>query len=101
MSTNYPKGSMGEQDAKNQKVAAVIFVLGFIVLHALAIFIPAHVYTDTWNLVLTALAAAALLVLALMLWNNADLTEDSKVPHAIVIALAFASAVSLFYRPGL
>lgn len=99
MSTNYPQGSMGQQDQKNQKLAAVIFILGFLAIHAAAIFIPAAPHFTGINYAVTGVAVLALIILVALLWGNADLTEEQKWPHILVIVLAFASAVMIGYCP--
>ena len=99
MATNYPKGSMGSNDARNQKLAAVIYILGFAALHALAFFIPAVNHFHGWRIPLFIVATAAVIWLVSMFWRNADLTEDFGWPEGVVIILAAASAISIGYCP--
>jgi len=93
MSTNYPKGSMGDGDARNQKLAAIIYIVAFIGLHALMFIIPDHPRFHVPQIIVTTLATGALAFLVREFWTNADLTEDFKWPEGLVIALAAASLV--------
>lgn len=99
MSTDFPKGSMGEADAKGQKVAAIIIILAFIALHVIAFVIPDHPHFGGWRIALTAAATIWTIIVAISLFEGADLTEDNKWPYVVLIALAFASAVCIFYTP--
>lgn len=99
--TDYQKGTTGSNDAKNQKWAAVIYILAFAALHALAFFIPAETFFHGWRVALTIVATIAVLLLAISFWNNGDLTEDFGWPQGVVIALSFASAICVFYHPTL
>lgn len=91
--------TMETNNARNQKVAAVIYILAFLALHALAYFIPAQPHFVGWRIPLFIVAALALLILAFMFWKNSDLTEDFGWPEGFVIIISFASAVCIGYCP--
>jgi len=96
---NYPKGSTGDQSARNQKLAAAIYLGGFALLHVLAFVLSAHPNFYGWRVALFGVAVVAVLALAISFFRNADLTEDFRWPEVVVIILAFASAVAIGYCP--
>lgn len=84
-------------DQKKAKVAAVIFVLGFLALHAAAYFLSATPHFGTVNYIATGVAVLALIILAGALWVNNDYVDETRWPHLVVIVLSFTSAVLIGY----
>ena len=103
MPTQFPKGSMGEQDQKNNKLAGWIVCIASIVVTAICYFLAAQPFhtimvTPAWVAVPIAFVAWTAFVVY-GLFQDSDFVTLSKVPLIVVIVLFFASMYVLFHQP--
>lgn len=97
--TNYPKGSLGEQEQKNTKTFYIIAVIGFVVLHAADIFLSHNLFgnmkTNGWLWIFPALAVITLAACIYGRVKEKDWAEESNWPYIVLMLLSMASAVSI------
>ncbi len=104
MDTNFPDGSMGEQEQKNAKVFEKIVIAGTVLLTLVCYFASAHPFVSThkypalWILPVVFAAWAVYCVVNVL--KQSAVTEEQKWPYILLIVLFFASLVAMFYVPA-
>jgi hypothetical protein len=101
MATEFPKGSMGEQDVKNNKLASKICIAAFVVAHLLcyvlsnARFVQVGKYPFLWAVPVLCIVALVFTVKNLL--KGSEVTELSPWPYIALIATTFFSCMVLFW----
>jgi cytochrome bd-type quinol oxidase subunit 2 len=98
-----PKDSQGTQDIKNNRIASIVCIIGFIGAHVICAVTSDAVFVQVKKLpllaILPVLCLVALFFTVKNLLKGSEVTELSPIPYIALIITTFFSCFALFYCP--